>query len=365
MVSQGRRRPAGCLLAHAAERRSKVVALHPRSHLAVDEVGALDRRAGLTGAGVGKDHRHFSVEDLAKLAEPLAAVTLELPLRQSGVPGAAVGRPGGDRPGGPATTTPRFIWTAHGSGRSSRWMVGRSLKIAALAYSVDAPLRSRARRHRRPRRMVTEADRGRQAVADALRGDLPLAFPMIVTALDGLANSLPRMAGYHRHALALAEAYPPVTVAVAFRRSRNPPHLQSLRGPLPGGGVGVGAGGARPRRRRPEPGCLAAWSRVSCRSPAGRGHRRRGRAWTRSGRRGAGDDGTASPRQRVSWRLYHRRSGSHSASSRVHRPRAVQVFPAIIRRSGGSGEARGPFSSPRASAARLRAAPRLRPDRLA
>src|ERR1700744_1091774 len=74
----------GALLAHAADRPSKVVAVHPKSHLALDEGGALDRVAGLIMARVGSDHRHFTAADLVRLAEPLAAVTVELPLRRAG-----------------------------------------------------------------------------------------------------------------------------------------------------------------------------------------------------------------------------------------------------------------------------------------
>jgi threonine aldolase len=57
-------------------------------------------------------------------------------------------------------------------------------------------------------------------------GDLPLAFPMIVTALDGLKSTLPRMADYHRHAVALAKAIDQAPGLTVFP---SPPHCNSFQ----------------------------------------------------------------------------------------------------------------------------------------
>jgi threonine aldolase len=214
------------LLAHAAERRSKVVALHPRSHLALDEAGALDRLAGLTMAPVGKDHGHFSVEDLAKLAEPLAAVTLELPLRRSGFQAppwddlAAISGWARDNHV-PFHLDGARLWEVQ------PWY-GRPLaEIAALADSVYVSL------YKGLGGIAGCLLAGSAQLIAAARpwrlrygGDLPLAFPMIVTALDGLANRLPRMAGYHRHALALAEAIHQAPGLTVFP---NPPQCNSFQ----------------------------------------------------------------------------------------------------------------------------------------
>jgi len=71
------------LLVHAAETGSRVVALHPKSHLALDEQDALDRLAGLLPRRIGQDHRPFTLAELEAVQEPLAAVTVELPLRRA------------------------------------------------------------------------------------------------------------------------------------------------------------------------------------------------------------------------------------------------------------------------------------------
>src|SRR5260370_34014665 len=52
------------LLVHAAESGSRVIALHPKSHLAFDEQDALDRLAGLPPRRARHDHRPSSLPQL-------------------------------------------------------------------------------------------------------------------------------------------------------------------------------------------------------------------------------------------------------------------------------------------------------------
>lgn len=214
------------LLAHAADRPSKAVALHPKSHLALDEAGALDRLAGLTMARVGSDHRHFSVADLARLAEPLAAVTLELPLRRAGFQALAW-----------EELEAIFGWTRqnripfHLDG-ARLWEVqpwyGRPLaEIAALADSVYVSL------YKGLGGIAGCVLVGSASLIAAARpwrlrygGDLPLAFPLILTALDGLERTLPRMADYHRHATVLAQA---IHAAPGLAVFPSPPHCNSFQ----------------------------------------------------------------------------------------------------------------------------------------
>jgi threonine aldolase len=63
---------------------SPVVALHPKCHIAIDERDAIERLHGLTLLRLGSDFAPFAVSDLAAAAEPLGAVTVELPLRRAG-----------------------------------------------------------------------------------------------------------------------------------------------------------------------------------------------------------------------------------------------------------------------------------------
>jgi threonine aldolase len=214
------------LLAHAAERRSRVVALHPKSHLALDEADALDRLAGLTTARVGRDHRHFGVADLASLAEPLAAVTVELPLRRAGFQAppwddlAAIAGWARDN-GVPFHLDGARLWEVQ------PWYDRPLAEIAALADSVYVSL------YKGLGGIAGCVLAGTAPLIAAAKpwrlrygGDLPLAFPMIVTALDGLENTLPRMADYHRRAVALATAIDEAAGLTAFP---TPPHCNSFQ----------------------------------------------------------------------------------------------------------------------------------------
>lgn len=194
------------LLAHAAQSNRRVVALHPKCHIAVDEQNALERLAGLVPLRIGPDHRPFTVADLEPIAEPLAALTLELPLRRAAfsvpsweeltaIAGWARGR------GVPLHLDGARLWEVQ------PWY-GRSLaEIAALADTVYVSF------YKGLGAMGGCVLAGPRAILDAAKpwrsrygGDLFTAFPYVLTALDGLRRHLPRMAEYHRHAIVLAGA---------------------------------------------------------------------------------------------------------------------------------------------------------------
>lgn len=194
------------LLAHAALRRSNVVALHPRSHLALDEADALHRLAGLTPARVGSDVAHFTPADLDRLAEPLAAVTVEVPLRRAGYLAPSF------KDLEAIATWARQAGTPLHLDGARLWEVqpwyGRPLaEIAALADTVYVSL------YKGLGGIAGCVLAGPPEIIAACRpwrlrygADLPLAFPLIVSALDGLDRKLPRMGAYHAHAKALAAA---------------------------------------------------------------------------------------------------------------------------------------------------------------
>jgi threonine aldolase len=214
------------LLAHAADRPSNVVALHPKSHLALDEAGALDRLAGLTMARIGSDHRHFGVKDLAGLAEPLAAVTVELPLRRAGFQALAW-----DDLAAISTWARDARIPFHLDG-ARLWEVqpwyGRPLaEIAGLADSVYVSLYKGLGGIAG---CILAGSASLIAAAKPWRlrygGDLPLAFPLILTALDGLERTLPRMESYHHHAIALAQA---IHEAPGLSVFPSPPHCNSFQ----------------------------------------------------------------------------------------------------------------------------------------
>ena len=72
------------LRVHADRRGRRTVLFHPTCHLDVREDRALERLHGLVGRPVGDPHALLTVEDLAAVAEPVAALVLELPQRDLG-----------------------------------------------------------------------------------------------------------------------------------------------------------------------------------------------------------------------------------------------------------------------------------------
>ena len=72
------------LRVHAERRSRRTVVFHPESHLDRHEGRALERLHGLVGRPVGDRHRLLTSEDLAPVAEPAAALVLELPQRDLG-----------------------------------------------------------------------------------------------------------------------------------------------------------------------------------------------------------------------------------------------------------------------------------------
>ena len=72
------------LRVHADRRGRQVVAFHPTCHLELHEDKAYQRLHGLVGRPVGDPHELLTVDDLATVAEPLAALVLELPQREIG-----------------------------------------------------------------------------------------------------------------------------------------------------------------------------------------------------------------------------------------------------------------------------------------
>jgi threonine aldolase len=72
------------LRVHAQRVGRQTVAFHPTCHLWLHESGALERLQGLTGRPVGESERLLGLEDLQDIAEPLAALVVELPQREIG-----------------------------------------------------------------------------------------------------------------------------------------------------------------------------------------------------------------------------------------------------------------------------------------
>jgi len=194
------------LLVHAARSGRRVVALHPECHIAADEQDAAERLAGLPLRRIGPRNRPFTVADLAKVHEPLAAVSVEIPLRN---PGFLL--PDWDDLAAVADWCRRSGVPLHMDG-ARIWEVqpfyGRPLaEIAGLADTVYVSLYKGlggigGSLLAGPADLMEEAKVWRARFG----GNLFTAFPFVVSGLDGLDRHLPRMPDYYRHAVAIADA---------------------------------------------------------------------------------------------------------------------------------------------------------------
>lgn len=72
------------LRVHADRRQRRTVVFHPMCHLHRHEAQAFQRLHGLTGRPAGHPDRLMSIDDLTAIAEPPAALLIELPQRDLG-----------------------------------------------------------------------------------------------------------------------------------------------------------------------------------------------------------------------------------------------------------------------------------------
>src|SRR6516225_10670439 len=72
------------LRVHADRRQRKTIIFHPMCHLHRHEGQAFQRLHGLTGRPAGESDRLMSIDDLTAIAEPPAALLIELPQRDLG-----------------------------------------------------------------------------------------------------------------------------------------------------------------------------------------------------------------------------------------------------------------------------------------
>ncbi len=194
------------LLVHSGKTNRRVVALHPKCHLALDESDALDRLAGLLQRRLGSDHAPFTVAELERVAEPLAAVTVEIPLRRAAFTATAwddlVAISAWAREHDvPFHLDGARIWEVQ------PWYGRKLTEITALADTVYVSFYKGLGGMggcvlAGPKPFIAAARAWRHRYG----GDLYTIFPFILTAFDGLRRHLPRMADYHRHATAIAAA---------------------------------------------------------------------------------------------------------------------------------------------------------------
>ena len=180
------------------------VALHPRSHVDLDESNAYERLHGLAGIRIGREHDPFTAADLAAIGERLGAVAIELPLRRAGfklpqwdeLAAISAWCRGRDIP---LHLDGARLWEAQP-------FYGRPLdEIASLADSVYVSFYKGLGGLGGAMLAGAEDFIAEARVWHARHcGALMTAFPFVIGASDGLRRHLPKMPGYFARARRLA-----------------------------------------------------------------------------------------------------------------------------------------------------------------
>lgn len=208
----------------------RTVALHPKSHIDIDEHNAYERLLQLIGLRVGVDHRPFTLQELQALHEPCGAIVVELPLRRAGyklVPWdelVAISN-WAHAQGIPLHFDGARLW-------ESAPYYGRSYaEIAALADSVYVSfykgLGGLAGCVLAGSADFIEETRAWHA---RLGGPLYTAFPYVLATYVGLHHHIPKMEGYVARAREVSAALaklPGVTIIP------DPPHTNAFQIHLP------------------------------------------------------------------------------------------------------------------------------------
>ncbi|TWP49506.1 threonine aldolase [Lentzea tibetensis] len=191
---------------HAETTGRHTFAAHPQSHLAVHEANGYSVVHGLRLHPLGDPNRLFTAEDLDGVAEPLAALLVELPQRDIG----------GQVPSWEELEA-HTRWAKDGGARAH--LDGARLWEAQTAYDkthaeiaalFDTVYVSLYKGLEGTAGAVLAGDEATIAHARVWRqrlgGSMPDAWPMAAIALVGLEETLPRMAEFRDHAQALARA---------------------------------------------------------------------------------------------------------------------------------------------------------------
>ena len=199
------------LRVHADRRSRRTVAYHPMSHLDRHEGRALERLQGLVGRPVGEPDRLLTRADLDAIAEPVAALVLELPQRDLGgqqpswedlVDQVAWAR---DR-GAAAHLDGARLWeSAAGYERSPAEVAGLFDTTYVSFYKALGALPGCGLAG--PEDVVAEVREWRRRMGGTLYG----MWPGAASALTCLERRLPRMPDFLRHARDIAAALRDVT----------------------------------------------------------------------------------------------------------------------------------------------------------
>lgn len=206
------------------------VAIHPKSHIDLDEGDAYERLHPLRGLRLG-EHQPFKAKDLDAAAERIGAVTVELPLRRAGFK-----LPTWDELVAISDWCKEHRVPLHFDG-ARLWetapFYGRDYaEISALADSVYVSFYKGLSGLggcilAGPTDFITESRVWKKRHG----GDLFTAFPYVISAQEGIRKYLPRMASDFARAQEIAvrlSTVPGITVVP------NPPHTNAFQIFLPG-----------------------------------------------------------------------------------------------------------------------------------
>ena len=210
--------------------RVRNIALHPKSHIDIDERSAYERLHNLTGVRIGKDFSPFTLQELEALHESLGAIVVELPLRWAGYK-----LPVWEELVAISDWAREQKVPLHFDGArlwESTPFYQRSLaEIAALADSVYVSFYKGLGGMggcvlAGPQEFIDEA----KVWKTRLGGDLFTIFPFIISATEGLHHHLPKMEAYYARAKEIAAVLAEIPGVIV---SPNPPHTNAFQLYLP------------------------------------------------------------------------------------------------------------------------------------
>lgn len=209
----------------ADRRGARAVAFHPKCHLEIHEQKGYQLLHGLHGVLLGHADRPIAPDDLAQVAEPLAALLLELPQREIGgqLPswedlGAIVGW--ARERGVPAHLDGARLWESQPYyGRPYAEIAALFDSVYVSFYKILGGIAGSALAG--PADLIAEARVWQRRHG----GNLVRLYPYVLSARRALKLRLDRMAAYHRKAVEIAErlaAFPRIAIAP------DPPHTNMM-----------------------------------------------------------------------------------------------------------------------------------------
>lgn len=198
------------LLEYARCSQKRRIAIHPQSHIAVDEAEAYSELLGLQGVHFGSANEAIQIDDLALLAphaEELSSICIELPVRRAGFKLPEWNTLLALKAFARQAQLPVHIDGARLLESAHYWKASYQ-EVASFGNTVYVSLYK-----------LLGAAAGGIIAADAqfiqrlrpwrsrLAGNLFTAFPYVLTALWGLEHYLPRVGEFHQRAKGLSECF--------------------------------------------------------------------------------------------------------------------------------------------------------------